>query len=121
MLDAHILPTIVAHACARMFAETHWGLAMSIYLRLLGIAAVVFGFGPSEALLGDVWKGSWKFEMDRWDRPWVVYYNARGKTVFRFGCGTHFEMDAVYPGGAPEQDHTKAYALPWRRNQQPET
>jgi hypothetical protein len=34
---------------ARMFAETRWGLAMSIYPRLLGIAAVVFGFGPSAA------------------------------------------------------------------------
>jgi hypothetical protein len=39
---------------------------MSMYPRLLGIAAVVIGFGLSEALpAGDVWKGSWKFEMDR--------------------------------------------------------
>src|SRR5262249_42594198 len=30
--------------------ETRWGLAMSMYVRLLGIAAVVFGFGMSEAL-----------------------------------------------------------------------
>lgn len=82
---------------------------MSMYPRLLGIAAVVLGFGLSKALAAsDVWKGSWKFEMDRWERPWVGYYDIRGKTVFRFGCGTHFEMDAVYPGGAPEQDHTKA-------------
>jgi hypothetical protein len=45
-----------------MFAKTRWGsLAMSMYLRLLGIAAVVFGFGLSEALAADdVWKGSWK-------------------------------------------------------------
>ena len=28
------MPTIVAHACARMFAETRWGLAMSMYARL---------------------------------------------------------------------------------------
>ena len=83
---------------------------MSTYPKLLGIAAAVFGFGLSGALAAsDVWKGSWKFEMDRWDRPWIGYYDARGKTVFRFGCGTHFEMDAVYPGGAPpKQDHTKA-------------
>ena len=27
--------------------------------------------------------------MDRQDRPWLGYYDARGKTVFRFGCGTH--------------------------------
>jgi hypothetical protein len=40
-----------------MFAETRWGLAKSMYPRLLGIAAVVFGFGLSEALpAGDVWK-----------------------------------------------------------------
>src|SRR5262245_53055470 len=85
------------------------GLAMSMYPRLLGIAAVVFSFGLSEALAaGDVWKGSWKFAMDRWDRPRVGYYNASGKTVVRFGCGTHFEIDAVYPGRTPEQDHTKA-------------
>ncbi len=64
MLDARrILPTIVAHACARLFAETRWALAMSMYPRLLGIAAVVFGFGLSEALpAGDVRKGFWKFE-----------------------------------------------------------
>jgi len=44
-----------------MFAETRSTLAMSMYARLLGIAAVVFGFGLSEALAaGDVWKGSWK-------------------------------------------------------------
>jgi hypothetical protein len=39
---------------------------MSMHLRLLGIAAVMSGFGLSEALpAGDVWKGSWKFEIDR--------------------------------------------------------
>jgi hypothetical protein len=39
---------------------------MSMYLRLLGIAAVMSGLGLSEALpAGDVWKGSWKFEIDR--------------------------------------------------------
>jgi hypothetical protein len=82
---------------------------MSIYARLLGIAAVVSGLGLPEALLaGDVWKGSWKFEFDRFDRPFLTYSDTGGKTVFRFGCGTHFEMDAVYPGGAPKQDHTKA-------------
>jgi hypothetical protein len=86
-----------------------FGLAMSMYPRLLGIAVAVLVFGLSEALpAGDVRKGGWKFEMDRWDRPWVGYYDTKGKTVFRFGCGTHFEMDAVYPGRAPEQDHTKA-------------
>src|SRR5258708_167313 len=61
---------------------------MSIYARLLGIAAVVSGLGLPEALLaGDVWKGSWKFEFDRFDRPFLTYSDTGGKTVFRFGCG----------------------------------
>ena len=78
---------------------------MSMYARLLGITAVVFGFGLSEALAaGDVWKGSWKFEIDRQDQPWLGYYDTRGKTVFRIGCGAHFEMDAIYPGAAPKED-----------------
>ena len=104
MLDARISPTIVAHACARMFAD--WGLAMSMHLRLLGIVAVMSGFGLSQALpAGDVWKGSWKLEIDhRRDGVYLGYYDTSGKTVFRIGCGTHFEMDAVYPGGAPKQD-----------------
>ena len=69
---------------------------MSMYPRLLGIAAVVFGFGLSEALAaGDVWKGSWKFEIDRRDNPMLAYYDTRGRTIFRIYCGTHFEMDAV--------------------------
>src|SRR5262249_55519274 len=66
-------------ACARIFAETRWGLAMSMYARLLGIAAVVFGFGLSEALpASDVWKGSWKFEIDRRNNPMLSYYDTRG-------------------------------------------
>ncbi|MGC2826148.1 MAG: hypothetical protein WA322_18230 [Pseudolabrys sp.] len=94
---------IDAHACARMFAETRRGLTMSMYARLLGIAAVVSGLGLSETLLaGDVWKGSWKFEMPQ-DQPWLGYYDTNGKTVFLIGCGTHFEMLAVYPA-APKQD-----------------
>ena len=79
---------------------------MSMYPRLLGIAAVVFGFGLSQALpAGDVWKGFWKFEMDRRDNPMLVYYDTGGKTIFRIYCGTHFETDAVYPG-APKRDWT---------------
>ena len=49
-----------------------WG-SLSMYPRLLGIAAVVFGFGLSEALAAsDVWKGSWKFETDRSDQPYLA-------------------------------------------------
>jgi hypothetical protein len=56
----------------------------------------------------DIWKGAWRFEIDRQDRPWLGFYDTSGKTVSRIGCGTHFEMDAVYPGEAPPQDHTEA-------------
>src|SRR6516225_5898968 len=60
MLNARI----VCRFCVKMFAETRSALAMSMYARLLGFAAVVFGFGLSEALAaGDVWKGSWKYEL----------------------------------------------------------
>jgi len=80
---------------------------MSMYPRLLAIAVVVFGFGLSEALpASEVWKGSWKFELDRQDQPYLSYYDTHGKTVFRIGCGAHFETDAVYPGAPPKQEQT---------------
>src|SRR6516225_4776528 len=101
------MPTIVAHACARMFAETRWGLAMSMCAKLLGIAAVVFGFGLSEALpASDVWKGSWKFELDRQDKPALSYYDTSGRRIFGIACGLHFEMNAVYPGAAAPKEDT---------------
>ena len=79
-----------------------------MYPRLLGIVAVMSGFGLSEALpAGDVWKGSWKFEIDR-RGPSLGYYDTSGKTVFHIVCGMHFEMDAVYPGASPKQDDTEA-------------
>jgi hypothetical protein len=77
---------------------------MSIYPKLRGIAAVVFGFGLAEALAaGDVWKGSWKYEVDRQDQPALSYYDTRGKRIFGIACGTHFEINAVYPGAAPRK------------------
>ena len=80
---------------------------MSMYPRLLAIAVVVFGLGLSEALpASEVWKGSWKFELDRQDQPYLSYYDTHGKTVFRIGCGAHFETDAVYPGAPPKQEQT---------------
>ena len=61
---------------------------MSMYPRLLGIAAVVFGFGLSEALAaGDVWKGSWKFEIDRQDQPWLSYYDTKARKYFASVAG----------------------------------
>ena len=38
----------------------------------------------------------------------MSYYDTNGKTLFRFGCWTHYEMDVIYPGGAPKQDFTEA-------------
>ena len=83
---------------------------MWMYPRLLGIVAVLSGFGLSAALpAGDVWKGSWKFEIDS-HGPWLGYYDTRGKTVFLIGCGTHFEMLAVYPA-APKQDGRQSASI----------
>jgi hypothetical protein len=90
---------------------------MTTHARLLGIVVALSSLGLSEASAAggtskdswkDTWKGAWKFEIDRQDRPWLGFYDTGGKTVFRIGCGTHFEMDAVYPGAAPTQDHTEA-------------
>ena len=83
---------------------------MTTHARLLAIlvAASCLVLSAAGGTLNDTWKGAWKFEVDRQDRPWLGYYDNKGKTVFRFGCGTHYELDAVYPGGAPEQEQTKA-------------
>ena len=83
---------------------------MTTHVRLLAILVVVSGVGLSAAAAAsnDTWKGAWKFEIDRQDQPSLNYYDNRGKTVFRIGCGAHYEMDAVYPGAAPKQDDTKA-------------
>jgi hypothetical protein len=52
--------------------------------------------------------GAWTLDRDRYERPWLTFSDTHHKTVFRFGCGTHYELDAVYPGEAPKQDHTSA-------------
>ena len=98
-----------------MFAETRSTLAMSMYARLLGIAAVVFGFGLSEALAaGDVWKGSWKYELDHshgaGNPCWPITTPVAGQ-YSRIYCGTHFETDAVYPGAAPKEDTTGSITI----------
>jgi hypothetical protein len=86
---------------------------MTTHARLFGIVVALSWLGLSAASAAgatskDTSKGAWKFEIDRQDRPWLGFYETTGKTVFRIGCGTHFEIDAVYPGEAPKQDHTKA-------------
>jgi hypothetical protein len=83
---------------------------MSIHARLFGIAAIVLGFGLSEALpAGDVLKGDWKLDISPpRDTPYLTFTDANHKTVFRFGCGVHYELDAVYPGSAAKQDDTAA-------------
>ena len=86
---------------------------MTTHVRLLAIFVAVAGLGLSAAMSAgtskDTWKGAWKFEIPApRDQPWLSYYDTRGKTVFRIGCGVHYEMSAVYPGAAPKQDDTKA-------------
>lgn len=80
---------------------------MATPARRLVILAVMSGLGLSAARgAGGTWKGAWKFETDRQDQPALNYYDSKGKTVFRIGCGAHFDMRAVYPG-APKKDDTK--------------
>jgi len=85
---------------------------MTTHARLLTIvvAASLLGLPapPAFSETPKAWKGAWKFEIDRQERPWLGYYDTGGKVVFRFGCGTHVELDAVYPGEAPKQEHTEA-------------
>lgn len=79
-------------------------MMMSMFTRLLGIAAVLFALGASEAYPAEtVWKGAWKFDTSHQDQPWLGFYEPKGKTVFLIGCGTHFEVLAVYPA-TPKQD-----------------
>jgi hypothetical protein len=85
---------------------------MTTYVRLLAILITASHFGLSAAAAAgdtsrDTWKGAWKFEIDRQDQPWLGFYDSKGKTVFRIGCGAHFDMRVVYPG-APKPDDTKA-------------
>jgi hypothetical protein len=95
-----------------MIGDRVRGPAMTTPARMLGIVVAASWLALSAAAAGgpskDTWKGAWKFEFDRYDRPWLGFYDIRGKMVFRMGCGTHFELDAVYPGEAPKDDHTKA-------------
>ena len=86
-----------------MTTHARWpGIIVALSWLALSAAAVAGGTSK------DIWNGAWTFEIDRQDRPWLGFYDTTGKTVFRIGCGTHFEIDAVYPGEAPKQDHTEA-------------
>ena len=76
---------------------------MSMYPRLLGIAAVVFGFGLSGHPPPRCLEGVLEIEIDRQDRPALSYYDTRGRRIFGIACGVHFEMNAVYPGAAPKE------------------
>jgi hypothetical protein len=77
----------------------------------LGIAAIVFGLHVSGALAaGDVWKGAWKFETSHQGQPWLGYHDPKGKTVFLIGCGTHFEVLAVYPA-TPKQEGRQSVTI----------
>ena len=58
---------------------------------------------PGAFAADNVWKGAWKFKTSHQGQPWLGYYDHSGKTVFLIGCGTHFEVLAVYPA-TPKQD-----------------
>src|SRR5258707_5275910 len=86
---------------------------MTPHARLLGIVVALSWLGLSAASAAggtskDTWTGAWEFEIDRQDQPWLRFYDTRGKTEFPIGLRAHFEIDAVYPGGGPKQDHPKA-------------
>jgi hypothetical protein len=70
---------------------------MSMYPGLLGIAAVVFGFGLSEALpASDAWKGSWKFELDRQDLRTAADDLGRGQKL-RAAAGQRAALACALP------------------------
>jgi hypothetical protein len=79
-------------------------LGLVLALSCLGWPAAHAAGGPSK----DIMKGAWTLDRDHYDRPWLTFFDTRHKTVFRFGCGTHYELDLVYPGEAPKQEHTEA-------------
>jgi hypothetical protein len=82
---------------------------MTTHVMPLAILVAVSGLGLSAASAADTWKGAWKLEFPPpRDQPSLSYYDTNGKTVFRFGCWTHYEMDVIYPGAAPQQDFTEA-------------
>lgn len=90
---------------------SRWGLAMTAHLRLLAILVALSSLGLSAASSADstskdTWKGLWKFELDRQDQPALSYYDSHGRRIFGIACGAHFEMNAVYPGAAPKEEHT---------------
>jgi hypothetical protein len=79
-------------------------LGLVLALSWLGLSAANAAGGPSK----DIQSGTWILDRDRYDRPWLTFFDTHHKTVFRFGCGTHYELDLVYPGEAPKQEHTEA-------------
>jgi hypothetical protein len=87
---------------------------MTMRARTIGIVVALSWLGLSAAAMAaggpskDMLSGVWTLEMDHYDRPWLTFRDTSRKTVFRFGCGTHYELDAVYPGEAPKQEHTGA-------------
>jgi hypothetical protein len=81
--------------------------------RLLGLVLALSWLGLSAANAAgvppnEIQSGAWTLEMDHYDRPWLSFFDTHHKLVFRFGCGTHYELNAVYPGEAPKQEHTEA-------------
>ena len=56
---------------------------MTPHARLLGIVVALSWLGLSAASAAggtskDAWKGTWKFEIDRQDQPWLGFYDTEG-------------------------------------------
>jgi hypothetical protein len=41
-------------------------------------------------------------------RAQELRHDTSGRRIFGIACGVHFEMNAVYPGAAPKEEHTPA-------------
>jgi hypothetical protein len=58
------------------------------------VAVSGLGLSAAVAASNDTWKGAWKLEFPPpRDQPSLSYYDTNGKTVFRLGCRTHYEIE----------------------------
>jgi hypothetical protein len=55
--------------------------------------------------------GAWTFQIDQQKQPSISYLDLAGKTVFRFGCGGHVVLNAVYPGTGKQEGDKASIAI----------
>ena len=84
---------------ARMFAETRWGLAMSMYTKMLGISLPLYSASvcpsPSPPATSRRLLEIQARPQPR-GNPMLAYYDTRDRTIFRIYLRKPFETDAVY-------------------------